>query len=113
MPIPKPSFGEFSASGVPAKDINILFRAQTKPEFTQVQAVVELTPTVYLTLAGGVLAGNAGSTLLLLSKEASDGGLDALLLGCFVEGVLAAVTTAGVTTLAVLQANQTGGGGAK
>lgn len=62
-----------------------------------------------LTLAGGVLAGNAGSALLLLPKEASDGRLDTLLLGCFVEGVLAAVTTAGVTPLAILQASQTVG----
>lgn len=64
-------------------------------------------PTVYLTLAGGVLARNAGSALLLLSKEASNGRLDTLLLSCFVEGVLAAVTTTGVTTLAILQASQT------
>lgn len=58
-------------------------------------------------MAGGVLAGNAGSALLFLPKETSDGRLDALLLGCLVEGVLAAVTAAGVTALAVLQARQT------
>lgn len=60
-----------------------------------------------LTLAGRVLAGNAGSALLLLPKEASDRRLDALLLGRFVERVLAAVTAAGVTALAVQQACQT------
>lgn len=62
-----------------------------------------------LTLAWGVLAGNARSAFLLLPKETSDGRLDTFLLGCFVKGVLAAVTTAGVTTLAVLQASQTEG----
>lgn len=60
-------------------------------------------------MAGRVLARNAGSTLLFLPKEAPDGRLDALLLGRFVEGVLAAVATAGVTTLAVLQASKTAG----
>ena len=55
-----------------------------------------------LTLAGGILPRNAGSALLLLSKEASNGRLDTLLLGCFVERVLAAVAAAGVTTLTVL-----------
>lgn len=64
-----------------------------------------------LTLAGGVLARNAGSSLLLLPKEASNGRLDTLLLGCFVEGVLAAVTTAGVTTLTILKASKTVGPG--
>lgn len=64
-----------------------------------------------LTLAGGVLARNAGSSLLLLPKEASNGRLDTLLLGGFVEGVLAAVTTAGVTTLTILKASKTVGPG--
>lgn len=60
-------------------------------------------------MAGGVLARNAGSALLLLPKEASNGRLDALLLGCFVEGVLAAVAAAGVATLTVLQTSQAAG----
>lgn len=63
------------------------------------------------TLARRVLAGDAGSTLLLLAKEASNRGLDALLLGCLVERVLAAVAAAGVAALAVLQAGQTVGEG--
>lgn len=62
-----------------------------------------------LTLARQVLAGDASSSLLFLAKEASDGGLDALLLGRLVERVLAAVAAAGVTALAVLQAGQTDG----
>lgn len=66
-----------------------------------------------LTLARRVLAGDAGSSLLLLAKEASNGGLDALLLGRLVERVLAAVAAAGVAALAVLQAGQTGGEGGK
>ncbi len=62
-----------------------------------------------LTLAGGVLAGNAGSALLLFPKEASNGRFDTLLLGRFVKGVPAAVTTAGVAALTILQASQTAG----
>lgn len=58
------------------------------------------------TLAGGILPGNAGSALLLLPKQASNGGLDALLLGRFVEGVLAAIAAAGVAALAVQQTPQ-------
>lgn len=59
-----------------------------------------------LTLTGRLFARNAASAFLLLPKEASDGRLDALFLGCFVEGVLAAVAAAGVAALAVLQAGQ-------
>lgn len=62
-----------------------------------------------LTLALRVLAGDASPSFLLLAKEASDGGLDALLLGRLVERVLAAVAAAGVAALAVLQAGQTEG----
>lgn len=58
-------------------------------------------------MAGGVLARNAGSALVFLPKQTSNGGLDALLLGCLVERVLAAVTAAGVTALTVLQPAQT------
>lgn len=61
----------------------------------------------HLTLTGRVFPRNAGSALLLLPKETSDGRLDALFLGCFVEGVLAAVAAAGVAALAILQAGQT------
>lgn len=57
-------------------------------------------------MAGRLLPRNAASALLLLPKQASDGRLDALLLGCLVEGVLAAVAAAGVAALAVLQAGQ-------
>lgn len=63
-----------------------------------------------LTLAGRVLARDAGSSLLLLAKEASNGGLDALLLGRLVERVLAAVAAAGVTPLSILESRQTDGG---
>lgn len=59
-----------------------------------------------LTWTGGVFPRNAASALLFLPKEASDGRLDALFLGCLVEGVLAAVAAAGVAALAVLQAGQ-------
>lgn len=58
-------------------------------------------------MTGRLFARNAGSAFLLLPKEASDGRLDALFLGCFVEGVLAAVAAAGVAALTVLQAGQT------
>lgn len=60
-------------------------------------------------MARRVLPGNAGSALLLFAKEASNGRLDALLLGCFVEGVLAAVAAAGVAALAILQAGEAAG----
>lgn len=58
-------------------------------------------------MTGRVFARNAGSAFLFLPKEAPDGRLDALFLGCFVEGVLAAVAAAGVAALAVLQPRQT------
>lgn len=63
-----------------------------------------------LTLAGRVLARDAGSSLLLLAKEASNGGFDALLLGRLVERVLAAVAAAGVTPLSILESRQTDAG---
>lgn len=66
-----------------------------------------LLTSVMLTLTGRLFAGNAGSAFLFLPKEASDGRLDALFLGCFVEGVLAAVAAAGVAALTVLQAGHT------
>lgn len=66
-----------------------------------------LFTSVNLTLTGRLFAGNAGSAFLFLPKQASDGRLDALFLGCFVEGVLAAAAAAGVAALTVLQAGQT------
>lgn len=59
-----------------------------------------------LTLTGRLLPGNARSAFFLLSKKTSYGRLDTLLLGGFVEGVLATAATAGVTTLAILKTNQ-------
>lgn len=58
-------------------------------------------------MAGRLFARKAGSALFLLPKEASNGRLDALLLGCLVEGVLAAVAAAGVAPLTILQVGQT------
>lgn len=58
-------------------------------------------------MAWHILAGKAGPALFLLPKQASNGRLDALLLGGLVEGVLAAVAAAGVAALTVLQAAQT------
>ena len=52
----------------------------------------------------GLLAGVSGPALLLLAKQAADGGLDALLLRGLVQRVLAAVAAAGVAHRPVLRA---------
>lgn len=54
------------------------------------------------TLSQRLLADVPRAHLFLLAKQAADGGLDALLLGGFVERVLATVTAAGVAHRAVL-----------
>lgn len=77
------------------------------PDYFTVTTVQYSYKLYSLTLTGRVFSRNAGSAFLFLPKEASDGRLDALFLGCFVEGVLAAVAAAGVAALTVLQAGQT------
>ena len=56
------------------------------------------------TLSQRFLAKGSRSALLFLAEQAADRGLDALLLGGFVQRVLAAVATAGVARGAVLRA---------
>lgn len=56
------------------------------------------------TLSQRLLAAKPRAALFFLAKQAADGGLDALLLGGFVQRVLAAVTAAGVAHRAVLGA---------
>lgn len=65
---------------------NIIIFTQKEKKCSLVSVCwVEWEPWAWcLTLAGGVLPWDAGSALLLFTKEASDGRLDALLLGCFV-----------------------------
>lgn len=50
----------------------------------------------------GLLASVAGTALLFLAEQPANGGLDALLLGGFMQRVLATVTAAGVAHGAVL-----------
>lgn len=61
------------------------------------------------TLSQRLLADVPGAHLLLLAKQAADGGLDALFLGGLVERVLATVTAAGVAHRAVLGACRASG----
>ena len=61
------------------------------------------------TWSPGILAGVAGTALFFLAKQAADGRLDALLLGRFVQRVLATVAAAGVAHGAVLRACRAGG----
>lgn len=52
----------------------------------------------------GLLASVAGTALLFLAEQPANGGLDALLLGGFMQRVLATITAAGVAHGAVLRA---------
>lgn len=60
------------------------------------------------TWSRGLLAGVAGTALLLLAEEPADGGLDALLPGGLVQRVLAAAAAAGVAPRPVLGARGAG-----
>lgn len=72
--------------------------------------LIYCSPGPVLTKGGGAFAAwRAQSSLLLLPKEASDGGLDAFLLAGLVQGVLAAVGAAAVRRQAGREEDQAGG----